>query len=211
MGISRQATLINDNGFEFLEQYNDPDSVIVTDPMYNISWKDTERIIESAEFAGIKTVILFSGIDQNFDYENYCDDYQRCFWVKPISTKNTSKHYSNFVEYIHVLRWDGSTWNNDRHWSNYVNVFNDRVSAGLHPFEKPISLMERLIANHSKPTDTIVDPFCGSGSTLIASANLGRKSVGCEIDKDYYKGLIERMISRAVRFYEYSFRTQTYW
>lgn len=208
--MARHITLINDDGFFFLEEYNDPESVIITDPMYNIKNEEIERIIECAEIASIKTVILFSGIDQNFDYEHYCDDYQRCFWVKPISTKNTSKHYSNFVEYVHILRYEGSTWNNNRHWSNYVNVFNDRVSVGRHPFEKPISLMERLIANHSEPTDAIVDPFCGSGSTLIAAYNLGRESVGVEIDPKYYEICKERISNRGLEYTEYDFRSNEF-
>jgi site-specific DNA-methyltransferase (adenine-specific) len=45
--------------------------------------------------------------------------------------------------------------------------------------------MERLIETFTKPGDTILDPYAGSGSTLIAARNLGRKAIGVEIEAGY--------------------------
>lgn len=52
----------------------------------------------------------------------------------------------------------------------------------IHPYEKPIPLLRKLIQASSKPGDLVVDPFCGSGSTLYAAQELGRRYAGSDID-----------------------------
>lgn len=55
----------------------------------------------------------------------------------------------------------------------------------IHPTQKPVALMERLIDLFTDPGDVVIDPCAGSGATLVASENLGRKSYGFEIKKDF--------------------------
>lgn len=62
----------------------------------------------------------------------------------------------------------------------------------LHPTTKPASLIRRLILNSSKIGDTVYDPFAGSGTTIIASEQTGRKCLAIEIDKGYCKVVIDR-------------------
>jgi len=57
----------------------------------------------------------------------------------------------------------------------------------VHPNEKPIELMEQLVVYLSKTDDIILDPFAGSGSTLLAAKRTGRKYLGFEIDEKYYE------------------------
>lgn len=63
----------------------------------------------------------------------------------------------------------------------------------IHPTQKPIRLMERLLALVSKEGDTILDPFSGSASTAIACINTQRNYIGFEIDKEYYDLSIKRI------------------
>jgi site-specific DNA-methyltransferase (adenine-specific) len=56
---------------------------------------------------------------------------------------------------------------------------------GLHPTQKPVRLMQALIELTTKPDQIVLDPFAGSGSTLVAARNVGRKYLGYEIDPRY--------------------------
>lgn len=54
-----------------------------------------------------------------------------------------------------------------------------------HPTQKPIGILEPLILYSTNPGDTVLDPFMGSGSTLVAAKLNGRKAVGIEVDERY--------------------------
>lgn len=56
----------------------------------------------------------------------------------------------------------------------------------IHPTQKPIKLLERLIKIFTDEGEVVIDPVAGSGSTLIAANNLNRKAYGFEIKKDFY-------------------------
>jgi len=57
---------------------------------------------------------------------------------------------------------------------------------------KPVPLCARLISNSSAPGQTVLDPFAGSGSTLIACENLGRRARLVEIDPGYCDVIVDR-------------------
>ena len=55
----------------------------------------------------------------------------------------------------------------------------------LHPTEKPVNVLVPLVAAFSTFGSVVLDPFCGSGSSLIASRTLGRRFIGLEIEEQY--------------------------
>jgi site-specific DNA-methyltransferase (adenine-specific) len=57
----------------------------------------------------------------------------------------------------------------------------------IHPTQKPVKLLERLISIFTDPGDAVIDPVAGSGSSLIAAENTGRKAFGFEIKKNFFK------------------------
>jgi len=84
-------------------------------------------------------------------------------------------------------------------WTNGVWTFNgqSKKGAGGHPAPFPIELPRRCIKLFSFIGDTILDPFLGSGSTLIASYLHNRRGIGVEIDKKYCNIAVERLKSEA--------------
>lgn len=61
----------------------------------------------------------------------------------------------------------------------------------LHPTQKPQKLLKKLIEIFTDQNDVVIDPCCGSGSTIIAGLTLNRKSFGFEIKKDFHKDAVK--------------------
>ena len=66
-----------------------------------------------------------------------------------------------------------------------------------HPNEKPVELMQRLIEMTTKPNDLILDPFAGSGTTLVAALQSGRRYMGIEISPQHFETAQKRLYEAA--------------
>ena len=64
----------------------------------------------------------------------------------------------------------------------------------IHPAQKPVSVLKKLIEVCTDPGDVVIDPCCGSGSTLRAAYELGRSAYGFEIDRTFYTRAKEEML-----------------
>lgn len=78
---------------------------------------------------------------------------------------------------------------------NCIEWPRDNESEKIHPTQKPVKLLERLIEIFTDPGDVVIDPCAGSGSTLIAAENINRKAYGFEIKKEFYMKANEWLIN----------------
>lgn len=76
--------------------------------------------------------------------------------------------------------------------STIVEFKKDASKDYIHPTQKPVKMAEYFIINSSKPSDNIIDPFAGSGSTLIACENKKRNCFAIEYSPDFVSHIIER-------------------
>lgn len=79
---------------------------------------------------------------------------------------------------------------------NCFDWVRDNETPKIHPTQKPVPLLERLIEIFTDKGDVIIDPCAGSGSTLLAAAQMGRRAYGFEIKKDFYNESKKRVLSR---------------
>lgn len=78
---------------------------------------------------------------------------------------------------------------------NCMDWVRDTTTTKVHPTQKPVKLLEQLIEIFTDPGDVVIDPCAGSGSTLLAADQVGRRSYGFEIKKDFYKLAKEKVLS----------------
>ena len=75
---------------------------------------------------------------------------------------------------------------------------NNGLYEKIHPTQKPVKLLEKLIKIFTDEGDVVIDPVAGSGSTLIAAENLNRKAFGFECKKHFYKPAAEWIESNRI-------------
>lgn len=86
--------------------------------------------------------------------------------------------------------------------NNGAMVFNcfdwvrDNSTPKVHPTQKPVPLLERLIELFTDKGDVVIDPTAGSGTTLLAAANMGRRAYGFEIKKQFYNDAKDKVLRR---------------
>lgn len=108
-------------------------------------------------------------------------------WKK--NNHGTGDLYGNYSEQYEMIIF-AAKGNRKLNGSRDSNVleFDKVASANLvHSCEKPVDLLEYLIKKSSDAGEMVADPFAGSGSTLVAAKNAGRKYWGCELDMENYR------------------------
>jgi len=121
-------------------------------------------------------------------------------WSKPSLVIGRGHYHWQHEPCFYAVRSGGSAkWCGDRDQSTIWSIKNMHRTQGSvddgkteHGTQKPIECMARPIRNHGDKGDDVYDPFLGSGTTLIAAEQLGRRCYGCEIDPRYCDVICQR-------------------
>lgn len=180
---------------------------VVTDPPYGISLESNgQRFLDASKIAGDNSGAVGEAVISAFREAGVC--------VVAFS----SPHHPWPGHWRNVLVWDkgeqvGIGGDRETCWKRTIELVQitnnpplngtrdgavlrfpaDVVKPSGHVAEKPIDLMMYLVDKVTQPGDLIIDPFCGSGSTLVAAKNIGRKAVGIEIDERWCEVTAERL------------------
>lgn len=141
-------------------------------------------------------MIVFCAFDQQMYLIELAKRYGLNRYINLVFRKNFSaqvlkanmKVVGN-CEYALILYRDRlPKFNNDgKMVFNCMDWPRETESVKLHPTQKPVALLSRLIELFTDPGDVVIDPVAGSGSTIIAAERMGRKAYGFEIKKEFWQ------------------------
>jgi site-specific DNA-methyltransferase (adenine-specific) len=196
-------------------------TVVFTDPPYNMETqgggalheqykKTAERIkdivdFKPAEFLATLNLYFASGYHSSFifcnkalilDYLIFAKENKLSanilVWKKPVCVPFGDSHRPD-IEYLIFIR-KNAKWINGLSGANYSRCLeypNERSEE--HPTIKPVELVQNQLRITSETNDVIAEPFCGSGTTMVACENLHRKCRAIEISPNYCAVILERM------------------
>ncbi|MFB5620596.1 MAG: DNA-methyltransferase [Nitrosopumilus sp.] len=189
--------------------------LVLTDPPYGVdatSWDDVAPVDWCKHIKRVmkdnSSLLVFCGKQNRFNVESALREqglifWQEIIWVyrnggvtrknsynghhEPILwfVKNPDEFYFNLKDKLWIDTW--TVINSARPQTNY------KKDKKIHPTQKAIDVIKRLIEYHSKEGDLVLDPYMGSGTTAVASKQLQRNFLGCEINKEYVKIAKERL------------------
>lgn len=123
--------------------------------------------------------------------------YDTCLaWVKPDSAPRFNGQGAARGFECAVTAWCAGgyrSWNGGGKRGVYTHCVNGPERHGAHPTEKPRRLMSEIIADFTKPDQTILDPFMGSGTTGVSAVMAGRDFIGIERDPDHFAVACKRI------------------
>ena len=104
-------------------------------------------------------------------------------------------HYRRNYELILVAEKPGAAcqWYGGSSQANVIRIPGIKPAEDDHPTPKPLELMALFASLHSAEGDLILDPFMGSGTTLVAAKQLGRRAIGIEITERYCEIAVKRL------------------
>jgi DNA modification methylase len=121
---------------------------------------------------------------------NYYEDLKRasCWlvWDKVNGTTSFADcelAWTNFQKAVRMFKW---------RWNGMLQQDMKNKEKRVHPTQKPVALMEWCIS-HAKDPTSILDPYMGSGTTLIAAQRLGIRAVGIDRERSYCQAAVERL------------------
>lgn len=194
--------------------------LLATDPPYNVNYTgktDNEMTIKNDSMSeqAFEDFLIkgFESIDQALRpgaafYIWHSQTHSDSFMKACKQIKWTPRECLIWVKNAPVLGWQDYLWQHEPclyGWKDgATHYFTDRRDEStviyekkpqvndLHPTMKPVNLISRLVKNSSRRGELVLDPFAGSGTTLVACEQLGRRCYSMELDPKYADAILQR-------------------
>jgi site-specific DNA-methyltransferase (adenine-specific) len=159
---------------------------------------------EPKETGKAPCMIVFCAFEQQFELIEKAKKYGLNNYINLVFRKNFSAQVlkANMrvvgnCEYAILLYRDKLPKfnNNGKMVFNCLDWQKDTTVEKIHPTQKPVKLLEKLIETFTDKGDVVIDPCAGSGSTLLAAIQCDRKAYGFEIKKNFYKDAKEKVLN----------------
>jgi DNA modification methylase len=188
---------------------------ILTDPPYLVSYRprDGRTVVGDdngawlkPSFAEMYRLLKADGFCFSFYGWPHADRFMEAFRAagfRPVGHFSFPKRYTSSVGHVRCQHECGyllAKGNPNRPQQPLGDVIDwiDNTGNKLHPTQKPISVLLPLIETYSGLQDIVLDPFAGSGSTLLAARMLGRRWLGVELDVSYHAIASRRLQAAAL-------------
>lgn len=212
-------TIYNGDCMDILKNISDNSiDCIITDPPYNINYQSGARVMnkkfdymenDNNDFRFNIYPILFNKLKKNSvclifcSFKNYAYDYiellkyfnikNAIIWYKPGGGIGDLKHSLSTDYEMIIVAHKGNCKIQGKRIGSIWKTTKINPNKIIHPTQKPTSLINKLLNKFSIRSDTILDPFLGSGTTARACKDLGRKCIGIEISKAYCQIAVQRL------------------
>jgi site-specific DNA-methyltransferase (adenine-specific) len=181
--------------------------LIVADPPYGMQFQSNHRVTKHKKIAGDDQLPI--GVINQLIAKAESAAYVFCRWdnlremPKPKSVLAWVKNNWSMgdLNHEHGRQWEACCFYPSQ-GHEFVKRIPDVIHATrtgnkLHPTQKPVSLIEKIIA--ANRGEVVLDPYMGSGTTLVAARNCGRKAIGIEMEEEYCEIAANRL-SQGVLF-----------
>jgi site-specific DNA-methyltransferase (adenine-specific) len=185
---------------DIIPEIEQPD-LIITDPPYGMDFQSNHRAQKHLKIIGDKE--LDTGTIRLFIDAAKCGVYAFCRWdnlkdmppPKSVLCWIKNNWSMGDLQHEHGRQWEAICFypkENHKFIKRIPDVINaDRTGNFDHPTEKPSGLLHILI--EANEGEVVLDPYMGSGTTLRAAKDLGRKAIGIEIEEKYCEIAVKRL------------------
>jgi DNA modification methylase len=202
MSVS-QVRLIRGDAIKVLPTLAERVAAVVTDPPYGIAYQNKRHDIRPRLFAPVIQGDLNADVGQQVVDECFRREWPVCVfahhrspwggawrqflvWDKGPAVGGGGDRATCWKFTWELIQVGGFGRLSGPRDPSVLRYYVGQTGSADHPNQKPVALLEYLIEKLTKPGDTILDPFMGSGSTGVACVQTGRNFIGIEIDKGYF-------------------------
>ena len=197
-------------------------SLILTDPPYGMDFRSNSRtatvkfneikgddVIDTAWLKPVVDLLVDGGalyLATRWDVWPYWEyavgellEVKNCIvWAKPGGGMgDLTGDYSPEHEFL-IYAVKGKHQLRGKRLGNVWTIQKDPPATYVHPTQKPVALMLRAIGKSTDAGDLVIDPFMGSGTTLLAAKQAKRRAIGIEIEEAYCKAAVRRLEQKQV-------------